>query len=232
MAAPEYAVEITFRSAHHLPIADLHTLACDPYIHASILQNPSSSSPSNASPEPEPSAPGPAAFRPPSDAPPTFRTPTVRRTRNPEWCTSLSAHAPTCTFDVAEHPGECTASARWVVGGVRESGIALDLRVRAESAVGTDLVLGRTGAAFPDMYAGEPVVLSVGYVAERHCLLARSEAGRRVSAKTAIVRAMSGSSADADEDAYLVVCVRVLGRSEEVGGRIYTLGPRESRYLL
>ncbi|KAJ6485689.1 hypothetical protein C8R45DRAFT_903395 [Mycena sanguinolenta] len=66
---PTYTVQITFDRAKNLPVADIGTLSCDPFVLASIVV-----------PEVEPLK---------------FRTPTIRRTRNPTWnCTWFVAGIP------------------------------------------------------------------------------------------------------------------------------------------
>ncbi|KAJ7493224.1 hypothetical protein B0H11DRAFT_2228008 [Mycena galericulata] len=54
-----YTLQITFDRAKNLPVADIGTLSCDPYILASIVV--------------------------PDVEPLTFRTPTIRRNRDPTW---------------------------------------------------------------------------------------------------------------------------------------------------
>ncbi|KAJ7272727.1 hypothetical protein B0H12DRAFT_1091728 [Mycena haematopus] len=56
---PTYTVQITFDGAKNLPVADIGTLSCDPYVLASIVV---------ANTEPL-----------------KFRTPTIRRSRHPTW---------------------------------------------------------------------------------------------------------------------------------------------------
>ncbi|KAJ7623613.1 hypothetical protein FB45DRAFT_926241 [Roridomyces roridus] len=59
MSPPTYTLQITFDRAKNLPVADIRTLSCDPYVVASILV--------------------------PDAEPLKFRTPTVHRTRDPTW---------------------------------------------------------------------------------------------------------------------------------------------------
>ncbi|KAJ7825387.1 hypothetical protein B0H14DRAFT_3468575 [Mycena olivaceomarginata] len=54
-----YTVQITFDRAKNLPVADIGTLSCDPYVLASLVV--------------------------PDAEPLKFRTPTIRRTRDPTW---------------------------------------------------------------------------------------------------------------------------------------------------
>ncbi|KAF7345352.1 C2 domain-containing protein [Mycena venus] len=56
---PTYTLQITFDRAKNLPVADLGTLSCDPYVLASIVV--------------------------PNAEPLKYRTPTIRRTRDPTW---------------------------------------------------------------------------------------------------------------------------------------------------
>jgi len=64
-----YTVHVVFHSAQNLPVADLTTFSCDPYIEATVVV------PSYKDQSP----------REPADPPLTWRTPTVRRSRNPTW---------------------------------------------------------------------------------------------------------------------------------------------------
>ncbi|KZT44426.1 hypothetical protein SISSUDRAFT_1029120 [Sistotremastrum suecicum HHB10207 ss-3] len=85
-----FVVEITFHRGSNLPVADLNTLSCDPYIHATVWV-PS---------EPE------------HEHPLAWRTPTVRRTRNPTWdCKWRIAGVPRSGFHLTlrvrdEDPGD------------------------------------------------------------------------------------------------------------------------------
>ncbi|KAI5852778.1 C2 domain-containing protein [Morchella snyderi] len=80
MPPKTYDVAITFRSASNLPIADLGTLASDPYAAATLTT--------------------PVSIRDPEKSPPLhFRTPTVRTTTNPVW---------ECRWDLSNVPREGT----------------------------------------------------------------------------------------------------------------------------
>ncbi|TDL22168.1 hypothetical protein BD410DRAFT_770703 [Rickenella mellea] len=63
-SSTRYTVEITFNSAQNLPVGDIRTVSCDPYLKATITSPP----PPNT-----------------SDAPLTWRTPTIHHTRDPTW---------------------------------------------------------------------------------------------------------------------------------------------------
>jgi Ca2+-dependent lipid-binding protein len=74
-----YTVEITFHSACNLPVADIHTLAGDPYLHAFIHVRDYAN--------------------PPDEPPLAWRIPTASRTRNPEWnCKWVVAGIPNSGF--------------------------------------------------------------------------------------------------------------------------------------
>ncbi|KAJ7708835.1 hypothetical protein B0H17DRAFT_916441 [Mycena rosella] len=84
--APTYTVEITFNRAKNLPVADISTLSCDPYILAEAII--------------------------PDVEPLKFRTPTIRRNRDPTWdATWLVSGVPASGFKLLmilydEDPGE------------------------------------------------------------------------------------------------------------------------------
>lgn len=66
MPPKTYDITITFRSASNLPIADIRTLASDPYVAATLTTA--------------------VSIKDPEECPPLhFRTPTVRNTTNPAW---------------------------------------------------------------------------------------------------------------------------------------------------
>lgn len=106
-----YTVRIVFHSAQNLPVADLLTLSCDPYVSATITvpTHPSAS----------------------DDPPLTWRTPTIRRTRDPTWnCAWIVSGIPSAGFRlcmklVDEDPGDRDdrmgkADARFEAGVLRE----------------------------------------------------------------------------------------------------------------
>jgi hypothetical protein len=64
-APPGYTVRFTFHKASNLPVADVHTQAADPYIHATLTTD--------------------APKRHKEDPLLTYRTRTIRRTTEPEW---------------------------------------------------------------------------------------------------------------------------------------------------
>lgn len=64
-----YTVHLIFHSAQNLPVADLASFSCDPYVEATV-----------AVPSYKDQSP-----REPADPPLQWRTPTVHRTRNPTW---------------------------------------------------------------------------------------------------------------------------------------------------
>ncbi|KAJ7804668.1 hypothetical protein B0H14DRAFT_3485966 [Mycena olivaceomarginata] len=82
---PTYTVQITFDRAKNLPVADIGTLSCDPYVLASLVV--------------------------PDAEPLKFRTPTIRRTRDPTWnSTWFVAGVPAAGFKLSmilydEDPG-------------------------------------------------------------------------------------------------------------------------------
>ncbi|KAJ6477485.1 hypothetical protein DFH09DRAFT_1056521 [Mycena vulgaris] len=83
---PTYTVQITFNRAKNLPVADIGTLSCDPYVLASLVI--------------------------PDADPLKFRTPTVRRNRDPTWdATWFVSGVPASGFKLVmilydEDPGE------------------------------------------------------------------------------------------------------------------------------
>jgi hypothetical protein len=70
-----YTAEISIHAAHNLPVADISTLSCDPYIQATLVTPTTSSKKASKSDD---------SFL--DDPPLSFRTPTIRRTRQAEWC--------------------------------------------------------------------------------------------------------------------------------------------------
>ncbi|KAJ7483150.1 hypothetical protein FB451DRAFT_1555202 [Mycena latifolia] len=84
--APTYTVQITFNRAKNLPVADIGTLSCDPYVLASLVI--------------------------PDAEPLKFRTPTIRRNRDPTWDASwIVSGVPQSGFKLVmllcdEDPGE------------------------------------------------------------------------------------------------------------------------------
>lgn len=213
MTPTNYDIEITFCRAANLPIADLHTLSSDAYVQATVLAHPSAASSS----KPIPPVPGPTPLKEPEEPTPTFRTPPVKRSRNPEWCTSTS-HSPLCA---AAHSSTaaCTTNGRWIVGGVPASGFQLNLDVRSSRAVGLDPALGHATVLFPNPESGGYEVLHDGYVAERVCTL-------KPRGKTMAVLARALPHHSPGGDAHLVIQVRVIRCSESASVGMYTLGPR------
>jgi hypothetical protein len=104
MAAPTYTLELALHGAHGLPVSDVDTLSCNPYIRATLVV--------------------------PGFAPLGFRTPTARRTRSAGWCpTAEGQHAPQCVEGTkGVHGPACLANGTWIVAGVPASGFRLDVR--------------------------------------------------------------------------------------------------------
>jgi hypothetical protein len=220
MASPTYAVEITIHSAHNLPVADLITLSCDAYVHATLFTPSISSGPSEGQHEPDP--------------PLTFRTPTVRRSRHAEWCPASAEHDHSEPCRKAREANSaagpsCLASGKWVVGGVPKEGFTLQLDLLDEDPGDKDDRLGRVEIDFTD------TPLYEGYeIKEREYPVKRrgsSIAGTRVLVQTYLASILP--SVKLNHHTHLVVSMKVKDRIEEdMKGKVFTIGPSTSALLL
>lgn len=239
-----YIVEITFHSAHNLPIADLHTLSCDPYIHAT-LSVPGQKPTTNVNGQVY------------TDPPLTFRTPTVRRSRDPVWTkhppsSAAAIHNPDSP-EHNDHPApiplpkpsaselksqaanESDANARlpslcqWLVGGIPSKGFQLVMRFRDEDPGSHDDRLGKAYAVFTRDTPGQDTPLDIEHLEVRE---GRFEIKKRKGSVQAYL--LTGIAAVATNrtenklrrDGYAIVSFKTLGRDpnpEE--GRVYTIGP-------
>jgi hypothetical protein len=210
---PTFAVEITIHSAHNLPVADMNTLSCDPYVHATIFT---------------PSIPsGPSEGQEAEDPPLTFRTPTVRRSRQAEWCPANSeqGHSESCRKaregNSAAGPS-CVASGKWVVGGIPKDGFTLQLDLLDEDPGDKDDRLGRAEIDYTgkELYEGYEIKEQQYPVKKRGTGLR----GSRVIVQTYIAAMLP--SVKLNHHAHLVMSMKVLHRTDEdMKGKVFTIGP-------
>jgi hypothetical protein len=221
MVSPTYAVEITIHSAHNLPVSDLNTLSCDPYVHATLFTPSLSSGPSESQDQHEP------------DPPLTFRTPTVRRSRRAEWCPASvdhqhSEHCRKAREANSAAGSSCLASGMWVVGGIPEAGFTLQLDLLDEDGDKDDQI-GRVEIDYTE------TPLHEGYeVKEREYPVKKrgsTIAGTRVIVKTYLASLLP--TVKLNRHPHLIVSMKVKDRVEQdMKGKVFTIGPSAFELLL
>lgn len=253
MSNDKFIVQVTFHSAHNIPVADINTLSSDPYIHATTTPLSHSSSAQDESHPHISKAKGHHGQNKEGEhdhrgehPPLAFRTPTVRRSRDPVWTkappTSLDAvkgdtektsepAKPRRSKDRSNAANDSSANSdlpsicQWVIGGVSASGFQMVLRLRDEDPGDTDDRLGKALVVMSEVSEGKEI-------SEKKYEVKKRRGSPLVYVQTYL--AAIGPKRKVNRHAYVVISVRVLGKDNNEGGHgLYTVGPgKPSLYRL
>jgi hypothetical protein len=199
-SAKLYDVQITFHSAHSIPVSDIPSLSADPYILASLR------------------VPSYAANGEPGPPPLLFRTKTIHRTRDPDWGDAV--------WRIGGVPGAGFAlrvGLRDEDAGKKDDRLG-EARVSFFGAPAANKHKGDDSEKDADLDWGQ--VREGLDVERRDAPVKKRRGGARAFVASYVTAAISrGVSA---KGANVVFSVKVIGLSEnQKDRRVYTLGPSE-----